>query len=35
MLLDRLAAACTSVLPDATLIVTGSLALGDYQPGKR
>src|SRR6476469_7045458 len=34
MLLDRLAAACTSVLPDATVIVTGSLALGDYQPGK-
>ena len=34
MLLDRLAAACTSVLPDATMIVTGSLALGDYQPGK-
>jgi len=34
MLLDGLAAACTSVLPDATVIVTGSLALGDYQPGK-
>lgn len=34
MLLDRLAAACSSVLPDATVIVTGSLALGDYQPGK-
>jgi predicted nucleotidyltransferase len=34
MLLGRLAAACTSVLPDATVIVTGSLALGDYQPGK-
>jgi predicted nucleotidyltransferase len=34
MLLDRLAAAATSVLPDATVIVTGSLALGDYQPGK-
>ena len=34
MLLDRLAAACTGVLPDATVIVTGSLALGDYQPGK-
>jgi predicted nucleotidyltransferase len=34
MLLDRLAAVCTSMLPDATVIVTGSLALGDYQPGK-
>jgi predicted nucleotidyltransferase len=34
MLLDRLAAAATSVLPDATVIVTGSLALGNYQPGK-
>jgi predicted nucleotidyltransferase len=34
VLLDRLAAACTSVLPDVTVIVTGSLALGDYQPGK-
>jgi hypothetical protein len=34
MLLDRFPAACTSVLPDGTVIVTGSLALGDYQPGK-
>ena len=34
MLLDWLAAACTSVLPDATVILTGSLALGDYQSGK-
>ena len=34
MLLDRLAAACTSILPDATVIVTGSLALGNYQAGK-
>jgi hypothetical protein len=34
VLLDRLIAACTSVLPDATVIVHGSLALGDYVPGK-
>src|SRR5215212_7853415 len=34
MLLDRLVAGCTSVLPDATVVVTGSLALGDYRPGK-
>jgi Nucleotidyltransferase domain len=34
MLLDRLKAACTSVLPDATVIVSGSLALGGYQPGR-
>lgn len=34
MLSDRLTAACTRVLSDATVIVTGSLALGDYQPGK-
>lgn len=33
MLLDRLVAACTSVLPDAMVIVTGSLALGDFKPG--
>jgi Nucleotidyltransferase domain len=34
VLLDRLAAACRSVLPDATLIVTGSRALGDYKAGE-
>ena len=34
MLLDRLEAACTSVLPDARVIVSGSLALGGYQPGR-
>jgi nucleotidyltransferase-like protein/aminoglycoside adenylyltransferase-like protein len=34
VLSDRLMAACTRVLPDATVIVTGSLALGDYQHGK-
>jgi hypothetical protein len=34
MLLDRLEAACTSVLPDASVIVSGSLALGEYQPGR-
>jgi hypothetical protein len=34
MLLDRLKDACASVLPDATVIVHGSLALGDYLPGK-
>jgi Nucleotidyltransferase domain/Aminoglycoside adenylyltransferase, C-terminal domain len=34
VLSDRLIAACTRVLLDATVIVTGSLALGDYQPGK-
>jgi len=34
VLVDRLLAACTGVLPDATVIVTGSLALGDYEPGE-
>jgi hypothetical protein len=34
VLSDRLIAACTRVLPDATVIVTGSLALGDYRPGE-
>ena len=34
MLVDRLAAACSHILPDATVIVTGSLALGDYRPGE-
>jgi hypothetical protein len=34
MLKERLIAACTRVLPDATVIVHGSLALGDFQPGK-
>lgn len=34
MLLDRLRWASTSVLLDATVIVLGSLALGDYEPGK-
>jgi hypothetical protein len=34
MLLDRLMDACNRVLPDAKLIVHGSLALGDYRPGK-
>jgi predicted nucleotidyltransferase len=33
MLLERLRAACESSLPDATVIVHGSLALGDYRPG--
>jgi hypothetical protein len=34
MLLDLLEAACTRVLPDATVIVSGSLALGDFKPGR-
>jgi predicted nucleotidyltransferase len=34
MLLDRLMDACTRALPDAKVIVHGSLALGGYQPGK-
>lgn len=33
-LVERLAPACRAVLPDATLIVHGSLALGDFRPGK-
>jgi len=31
---DRLVAACSRVLPDATVIVSGSLALGAYRPGE-
>jgi hypothetical protein len=34
VLKERLIAACMSVLPDATVVVHGSLALGDFQPGK-
>jgi GNAT superfamily N-acetyltransferase len=34
VLVDRLVAACSQLLPDATVIVSGSLALGDYQPGE-
>jgi streptomycin 3"-adenylyltransferase len=34
MLLDRLMEACTRLLPDAKVIVHGSLALGGYQAGK-
>ena len=34
MLVNRLVAACGRALPDATVIVSGSLALGDYQPGE-
>lgn len=34
MLVDRLINACTRALPDANVIVHGSLALGGYQPGK-
>ena len=34
MLSDRLITACTGVLADATVIATGSLALGDYRPGE-
>jgi predicted nucleotidyltransferase len=34
VLSDRLITACSRVLSNATVIVTGSLALGDYQPGK-
>jgi hypothetical protein len=34
VLVERLVAACAGVLPDATVIVTGSLALGDYRRGE-
>lgn len=34
MLLDRLKEVCAAALPDATLIVHGSLALGGYRPDK-
>jgi hypothetical protein len=34
VLVDSLVTACIRVLPDATVILTGSLALGDYQPGE-
>jgi GNAT superfamily N-acetyltransferase len=34
MLLDRLKQVCAATLPDATLIVHGSRALGDYRPDK-
>lgn len=33
-LAERLTDVCTRVLPDATVIVHGSLALGDFRPGK-
>jgi hypothetical protein len=33
-LLDRLTGLCRASLPDSTFIVHGSLALGDYIPGK-
>lgn len=33
-LVERLSDACTRVLPDATVIVHGSLALGDFRPGR-
>lgn len=29
---DRISGVCTTVLPDATVILHGSLALGDFQP---
>jgi hypothetical protein len=32
-IVERLSAACVAVLPDATVIVHGSLALGDFRPG--
>jgi hypothetical protein len=31
---ERVSAACTRALPDATVILHGSLALGDFRPGK-
>jgi hypothetical protein len=34
VLVDRLVAACNAVLADATVIVSGSLALGGYRPGE-
>ena len=33
-LLERLAVLCRTALPDSTVLVHGSLALGDYTPGK-
>ena len=33
-LVERITRVCSSVLPDATVIVHGSLALGDFRPGK-
>jgi hypothetical protein len=33
-LVERLSAACRAVLSDATVIFHGSLALGDFRPGK-
>ena len=32
-LVERLSGACVAVLPDATVILHGSLALGDFRPG--
>ena len=32
-IVERLSGACVAVLPDATVIVHGSLALGDFRPG--
>jgi Nucleotidyltransferase domain/Aminoglycoside adenylyltransferase, C-terminal domain len=34
VLVESLVAACSRVLPDATVILSGSLALGDYEPGE-
>src|SRR5262245_20004633 len=34
VLVDLLIDACLGMLPDAAVMVTGSLALGDYQPGE-
>jgi hypothetical protein len=34
VLAERLVAACSEVLPDATVMVSGSLALGDFRPGE-
>jgi predicted nucleotidyltransferase len=33
-LVERISDACAALLPDATVIVHGSLALGDFQPGR-
>ena len=33
-LVERISGVCAALLPDATVIVHGSLALGDFQPGK-
>src|SRR5688572_30359265 len=32
-LVERLSGACVAVLPDATVVLHGSLALGDFRPG--